>query len=168
MLELDLNRLKPGRGRLDLDDELVGSADGVPDCRVLGSLHVDNMDQKILIHGEFGVVRSLKCDRCSKGFEQSYQAEIEVMVLRSQGRGRIRTTDEDAWVVSQQRGNVSLADPLREAAVLHEPQQVICRDDCRGLCVQCGIDLNVDSCDCETEEVDPRWAALKRLRDEAP
>jgi uncharacterized protein len=43
------------------------------------------------------------------------------------------------------------------------PTQVLCRDDCKGLCAKCGANLNLADCDCEDKEIDPRWAELKRL-----
>ena len=55
-------------------------------------------------------------------------------------------------------------EPLaREAVVLELPPAPLCREDCRGLCAQCGADLNEGSCSCEAP-VDPRWAALDDLR----
>jgi uncharacterized protein len=42
------------------------------------------------------------------------------------------------------------------------PVHVVCRPDCRGLCVTCGKNLNEGDCDCKTEP-DPRWAALQEL-----
>ena len=55
-------------------------------------------------------------------------------------------------------------EPLaREAVVLELPPAPLCREDCRGLCAQCGADLNEASCSCRAP-VDPRWAALDELR----
>ncbi|HVM08181.1 MAG TPA: DUF177 domain-containing protein [Acidimicrobiales bacterium] len=57
-------------------------------------------------------------------------------------------------------------EPLaREAVVLELPPAPLCKEDCRGLCAQCGTDLNEGSCSCEAP-VDPRWAALDELRTE--
>ncbi len=55
-------------------------------------------------------------------------------------------------------------DPLvRDALVLELPQAPLCRDDCAGLCPQCGVDRNEASCDCTDAVTDPRWAALGAL-----
>jgi uncharacterized protein len=55
-------------------------------------------------------------------------------------------------------------EPLaREAVVLELPEAPLCKEDCRGLCAQCGADLNEAACPCEAP-VDPRWAALDDLR----
>ncbi len=51
----------------------------------------------------------------------------------------------------------------REALVLALPPQVVCSDECKGLCPQCGKDLNKGACDCHEEEIDERWSKLKDL-----
>jgi uncharacterized protein len=52
----------------------------------------------------------------------------------------------------------------REALVLALPGQVLCSDSCRGLCPQCGQDLNRGACECGGRETDERWNKLKDLR----
>jgi uncharacterized protein len=52
----------------------------------------------------------------------------------------------------------------REALVLALPFQPLCDQACKGLCPQCGADLNLEVCHCHAEEVDPRWAVLRRLK----
>jgi uncharacterized protein len=46
---------------------------------------------------------------------------------------------------------------------LNLPEQVFCREDCRGLCAKCGANRNATDCGCEEKEIDPRWAGLKNL-----
>ncbi len=59
-------------------------------------------------------------------------------------------------------------DPLIEEQVqLEIPIKALCREDCRGLCPECGADRNVTTCDCAPPE-DDRWTALKALRPDAP
>ncbi len=52
----------------------------------------------------------------------------------------------------------------REALVLALPGQVLCSDSCRGLCAQCGRDLNRSACECGAIETDERWNKLRDLR----
>jgi uncharacterized protein len=52
----------------------------------------------------------------------------------------------------------------RDALALALPDQILCREDCAGLCPVCGADLNVDRHEHEEEVVDPRWAALEELK----
>jgi uncharacterized protein len=52
---------------------------------------------------------------------------------------------------------------VRDALLLELPTVPLCREECAGLCSNCGVDLNVTTCDCTTEDFDPRWAALRSL-----
>jgi uncharacterized protein len=58
---------------------------------------------------------------------------------------------------------IDLEPLLREQFVLSVPYAPLCREDCKGLCSQCGIDLNTGTCTCE-KPIDPRLAALKGLK----
>ena len=57
-----------------------------------------------------------------------------------------------------------LADVLAEQVLLALPMKAICRSDCRGLCPQCGVNLNNEECRCESHAIDPRTAPLARLK----
>ena len=58
---------------------------------------------------------------------------------------------------------IDLDDLVREQILLTLPSRVLCEDDCKGLCPVCGSDRNIVSCQCETNEIDPRWKALREL-----
>ncbi|HEX8637491.1 MAG TPA: DUF177 domain-containing protein, partial [Pyrinomonadaceae bacterium] len=59
---------------------------------------------------------------------------------------------------------IDVAEIVREQILLNLPEPVYCRDDCKGLCPQCGANRNLIDCKCEEKEIDPRWAALKGLK----
>lgn len=62
------------------------------------------------------------------------------------------------------RGDVVELLPLvRDALLLELPLAPLCKQDCKGLCPQCGGDRNLEGCGCRVEALDPRWAALGRL-----
>jgi uncharacterized protein len=63
-----------------------------------------------------------------------------------------------------QGDELDLNELAREQILLSLPEQMFCREDCRGLCPACGKDLNDGECDCGSDEIDPRWAALKGLK----
>ena len=62
--------------------------------------------------------------------------------------------------------HLDLAEAVRQAALLEQPMAPLCRPDCRGLCPNCGADLNAGPCKCPAEPVDDRWAALRALKRE--
>jgi uncharacterized protein len=75
----------------------------------------------------------------------------------------VELQDEDLDTAYYRDHVLDLADMLREQFYLALPMRPLCRLDCQGLCPTCGIDRNVDSCQCKTEWVDPRLSVLKAL-----
>jgi uncharacterized protein len=78
-------------------------------------------------------------------------------------------TTKDGWEESDLSSFVEdlvvdLAGIAREAVVLALPSQIVCSPSCKGLCPQCGQDLNRGSCDCASVASDERWAKLKDLK----
>jgi uncharacterized protein len=72
-------------------------------------------------------------------------------------------TEEDLDLFPYEGDAIDLEPLLREQFVLAVPYAPLCREDCKGLCPQCGIDRNTDTCRCEAP-IDPRLAALKGLK----
>ncbi|HEX4745760.1 MAG TPA: DUF177 domain-containing protein [Gaiellaceae bacterium] len=80
--------------------------------------------------------------------------------------------DFDAPVADELRSDYVVNEHLqldawvRDAIALELPDQILCREDCAGLCPVCGKDLNVEPHEHAEQASDPRWAALAKLRDE--
>jgi len=79
----------------------------------------------------------------------------------SEDGAEVAEEDLDTFPFDGER--IDLEPVLREQFVLAVPFAPLCREDCKGLCPQCGIDLNTGTCTCE-KPVDPRLAALKGLK----
>jgi uncharacterized protein len=60
---------------------------------------------------------------------------------------------------------VDLSAWARDALALALPEQILCREDCAGLCAVCGRDLNAEPHEHDEERLDSRWAALEELRE---
>lgn len=176
-VELNLDRLEPGRSSLEIDAELVredqvlqGARIEGFTARVRGALAVDAMDHKILVHGSLRAVREMPCDRCGELFDLEYPVEVEVLILRQPGRGTDaglgqEVGEDDNWVIHQPQGVVDLTEALLEAVVLDEPQHVAHPEHEDLVSYSTGDDGAEDASD-EAEEIDPRWAALRELRDD--
>jgi uncharacterized protein len=65
-----------------------------------------------------------------------------------------------------EKDHLQLGAWARDAVALELPEQILCREDCAGLCPVCGKDLNAEPHEHSEREPDPRWAALAELRDE--
>ena len=75
-----------------------------------------------------------------------------------------RPAEEDSLFIVDD--HIDLEPPMRDAIVLELPFVPLCRDDCQGLCPQCGFALNDDPSHRHEPQVDPRWAALQGLTDQ--
>src|ERR1700739_1306195 len=71
---------------------------------------------------------------------------------------------DDTGIAFFEGEGLFLADVLAEQVLLALPMKAICRSDCRGLCPQCGVNLNNEECRCESHAADPRMAPLARLK----
>lgn len=67
----------------------------------------------------------------------------------------------DASLIAEDE--IDLGEIVREQILLALPEMVFCREDCEGLCIKCGANLNLKDCGCD-EVIDPRWSALKNLK----
>lgn len=123
--------------------DLEGTIDFSGTCRYDGQrLHVDGI---ITTRGHY------VCTRCLTKF----YAEREIPVTEIY---QTEATDDDALVYDGK--TVDVLSLLRDTLIIELPYQVLCHEDCRGLCVNCGCNLNKDTCHCHDTEPDPRWAAL--------
>jgi uncharacterized protein len=77
--------------------------------------------------------------------------------------GEVELAADDLDVFPYEGDVVDLEPLIREQFVLAVPFAPLCKDDCKGLCPQCGTDRNVASCTCE-KPIDPRFAALEALK----
>jgi uncharacterized protein len=72
--------------------------------------------------------------------------------------------EDDLDLYPYEGDDVDLAPLFRDQIVLAVPYAPLCDEDCKGLCSVCGTDLNTTSCDCDRAVIDPRWTALKTLK----
>lgn len=126
---------------------------------VKGELRAESVVEGILVSGRAGGTAELTCARCLKGF--SSEIEVEVCELYA-APGHLEDTDEDVYATSGTE--VDLEPMLVDALTLALPLNPVHDEACRGLCARCGTDLNISSCDCTDDEIDPRWEALAALR----
>ncbi len=177
-VEFNLDRLEPGRSTLEFDTVLVREnqilqGHEVPgfSAAVKGCLEVDSMDHKVLIHGEFSATREALCNHTGEPFDLEYPVEVEILVLRSPGRGSDEwlgqeVGEDDNWVIHQPGGRVDLTEALLEAVALDEPQHVVHPDHAEIASTSLSGAGASKRSDDEAEEIDPRWAALRELRDD--
>jgi DUF177 domain-containing protein len=118
--------------------------------------------------GRIQTTLELPCSRCLESFKWPVD---ETFDLRFQPRTADkpeteREIEEDDFSTAfYDDDTIELGDLMREQFYLSMPMKPLCSDACHGLCAQCGTNLNRTPCDCARAWEDPRFAALKALRD---
>ena len=151
----ELKQLAPldSHGRATLIEEHQGSKEVIQDIRVVGEM--------------FTRVE-VACARCLEPVARDVQRKFDLLYRplgSDSGRAEISVTTAEAEIGYYSGDGVLLEDILREQLLLEVPIKVVCREDCKGICPHCGQNRNQGSCDCVEAAADPRWDALRGLRD---
>ena len=78
----------------------------------------------------------------------------------------VEVKDSDVEKEVYQDGRIDLSNSLRDQILLDVPLIILCREDCKGICLVCGNDLNLNQCKCQDDtNIDSRFAVLKILKD---
>lgn len=167
----DLLRAAPGTSReypvgvesLSIAEDLTTVAP------VRGSVRLASTGRGILARGHLTTALPETCDRCLTAVTAPVEVDIEEEALPSididSGAPLDMTAEPDALRIDDHH-ELDLSETVREAISLAEPIVVLCRPDCRGLCLVCGADLNTDPSHSHgADELDPRLAALVAIRE---
>lgn len=107
-------------------------------------------DETVIVRGVARAVIESPCARCLKPTETTLEADFEEAFIRDKGEyNEEREEDDDQYMYS---GHVlELDEAVRTVLLLEAPSRVLCKEDCRGLCCQCGADLNINECSCQKD-----------------
>lgn len=104
-------------------------------------------DETVIVRGIARAVIESPCARCLAPTQTSLEAELEEAFIRDTGESL--AADEDQYMYS---GHVlELDEAVRTALLLEMPSRILCKEDCRGLCDQCGANLNRIECSCQKD-----------------
>ncbi len=150
--------------------------------RARGSLHVDStlrkMERRVLFDALGRALLTAPCGRCLSPIALEVPFDFQMtFVPGDEARAGEEESAESPPAARSTRkfasdevneetysGKVIDLDPVvREQLLLALPSYPVCRDDCKGLCSMCGVNLNERECGCERRVPDPRWAALEKL-----
>jgi len=93
--------------------------------------------------------------------------DLELSIRAREYHAASPSADEELRSPYVEDDRVDLSAWARDAVALELPDQILCREDCAGICPVCGRDLNAEPHEHEQEQGDPRWAALEALRDDS-
>ena len=124
-------------------------------------------DPGYFLRARLSYEQTLSCNRCLKPIVEPTEVDVELMILvdRHGDPGGEHALHEQDMSILHVTEEVLETDPiLHEQLQLNIPMKPLCTEHCRGLCANCGADLNAGSCSCAETEIDPRWAGLAALK----
>jgi len=132
------------------------------------SANIRQKDRRVKVSGRVVARVQLECDRCLKAVELPVDSRFTLEYVtaedyQAQQADELTEADLDLSIFDGQV--IDIDELVTEELLLAVPDHVLCNNNCKGICPVCGVDRNSVGCECQTAEVDPRWAGLKELVD---
>jgi uncharacterized protein len=174
---IDVQQLPPEGQSIDLEipEREFAAQDEI---RLMDRVHVSGRlspvdDGGICLLGDMKASIEMGCVRCLEPLSIDIDEKLDLLFMPQsanvgpgEGEDEERElTDEDMSVSFYKDDKIDVNQIVREQIYLALPMKPLCKEDCRGLCSQCGTNLNLSKCSCEKDLVDPRLAKLKTLLD---
>jgi len=131
---------------------------------------LDHALGEIRVQGDMDVTVEATCDRCLEPAIFPIESHFDLIYIpashaKAGGEDEI---DAASVEVGYYEGNgLTVKDILREVVLLALPMQLVCAEDCKGICPVCGQNRNQRDCGCQPEMADGRWSKLRDFRAEA-
>lgn len=169
-MRIELENLESGRGEFahvyqpeDLNpvDERVQI---VEPAAVNGKVRLAG--NEVFVNGHVETRAQVECDRCLKPVELPVSADFTLDYITGdeyESSAVAELTEAEMSVSVFDGKGIDVDEVVKEQILLAVPTRMLCREDCKGICPECGTDLNSGECACKKDDIDPRWAALKNL-----
>lgn len=147
-------------GELKFDDiSYRGEKFRFVDCPVFDG-YIYNNGQSLTLKGDVSMKLEVNCARCMKDIEYDFTFALEETLVREDS-----DSDPDGDEIVYSGDEIDVSDIAMNGFLVNVPGKFLCKEDCKGLCPECGADLNEGDCGCDNEVIDPRWEALKNIMD---
>lgn len=123
-------------------------------------------DENVRFQGKIQTAILLICDRCLTETEKEFLIEIdERFVDKSKDIlvNEKEIIEEDLNISVLESNTFDFSEVAREQLLLQLATHFVCQENCQGLCQTCKANKNIEDCNCNQKEIDPRWSALKNL-----
>jgi uncharacterized protein len=168
---LDLNKLRGSREHVERSVPPSAFDPPDPEYRVAApvqlAIDIETAGgDAFRVTGNVRTTLELDCSRCLEPFAVPVDATFELQYVpqaENTGEGEREIAEDDLTTAYYREGLLDVIELLREQIQLTLPMKPLCSDACKGLCPQCGVNLNRGTCSCAPAWEDPRLAPLKSL-----
>jgi uncharacterized protein len=133
--------------------------------KVEGEVRLMRTNRGILAQGKLDTEIKLTCSRCLSVFDCPLTLDLEeeyIPTIDVVSGAPLPSLEPGPFLIDEHHV-IDLTEAIRQCALLAAPMKPLCRENCAGLCLNCGRDLNLGPCDCSVPTDDPRWSELTRL-----
>jgi uncharacterized protein len=166
MLSFDIRALESKAVQVDADLAANDSVWDTEDPRPDEGIHVEGRlsaagDDRFYFNGHISGAVKLDCRRCLA--DVTVEVKEAMNALFAPTGDPAAEDDPDVFLYDTGGYELDIRAAVRETWLLGVPAFVQCKPDCKGLCPQCGTDLNTGACDCVPVNLDSRWDTLRDL-----
>jgi uncharacterized protein len=121
---------------------------------------------EVFVNGHVDTRAQVDCDRCLQPVVLPVSADFALEYITGpqyEASAAAELTGAELSVSVFDGEAIDVDEIVKEQILLAVPTRTLCREECKGICPECGIDRNTGECKCVANDIDPRWAALKDL-----
>lgn len=179
MLRIQLEQLKEKSLSLEIDCPadrfpVLRQIIGEGACEFAAPIHLEfkaaRIGEWVEVDGGFQTSLRLTCGRCLKQFLSPLQSGFALTYTQlaaaadASGSPTAPVEAEESGFMGFRGDSIDLRDGIQEQVILSLPFRPLCSEACRGLCPQCGADLNQGACRCSPARADSAFAILQKLK----
>jgi uncharacterized protein len=130
-------------------------------------LSVSREYDHVRVSGRVTITLDLCCSRCLSEFLMEIDSPFTIFYLRDEGLGQdndIELSEEDLVTATYKGDEIDFTNEIAEQIILALPIKPLCNDDCKGICPDCGADLNEAQCSCNRENFKLKFEVLKNFK----
>lgn len=121
---------------------------------------IENLGGRLLLTGNINVTVELLCSRCAENISLEVNAPFSEIFTNLKTVAEEEQEEEISFFSGEE---IDITSHVARAILLELPMKVLCHENCKGLCSECGVNLNQAKCQCTEEVIDPRFLVLKKL-----
>jgi len=178
-LLIRIDDIKDGGLSLDFEElpeafpglmEIVADGDGVFLAPLKTSLRAVHVRDMVEVEGQVETVIRLSCSRCLESYDTSLVAPFaltytrELPEVEAESDEEVEISAEEMGLILFEGEEIDLREALQEQVLMALPFRPLCREECKGLCPQCGANLNDGDCGCGQPDFNIKFAALKNFK----
>lgn len=137
------------------------------DSHIVGDVRMLRTEKGIWVEAKLSSLIGCSCSRCLLDFDQPVELDVQeeflpwVNVNTGAKLASPSEFNEDFHI--SQNHILDLTEAVVQYLEMSTPMKPVCTEQCKGICLRCGVDLNEQECRCQGDQIDPRWGALLGL-----